>query len=152
MYEDVLPKELRGKVTTYTKNGCWEWEKYKNPAGYGQVRINGKLWLVHRYVLMQILGEIPDNLFVWHTCDNPACCRPSHLRLGTHTQNMADAALKKRINAGEANTGAKLTAEQVGLIREAYAKGISQAELARRFQVNRSCIYKIVTRLHWSHI
>ena len=153
MHEDKLPEQLRGRVTTYTKNGCWEWEGYKNPAGYGQVRLEGKLWLVHRYVLASILKEdFLPNCIVWHTCDNPACCRPSHLRSGTHTQNMVDATLKHRINAGSKNYGAKLTEEAVKYIREAYLKGTSQAELGRLFNVNRSCIHKIVTRSHWSHI
>jgi hypothetical protein len=57
---------------------------------------------------------------VMHTCDNRLCCNPDHLRLGSHSDNMADMKAKgrrKRIATGSANGRAKLTLEQVVAIR-----------------------------------
>jgi HNH endonuclease len=52
--------------------------------------------LVHRFVWEHINGPIPDGLNVLQSCDNPPCSRPSHLFLGTHTDNMRAMIAKER--------------------------------------------------------
>lgn len=145
---------LRGKFNEVpTASGCLEWVRYKNPAGYGQVRVNNKLWLAHRLVYTKCIADIPEGLIVMHECDNPACINPEHLKLGTHQLNVADKELKGRGNKGGANPMAKFTTEQVIEIRRRYAEGnISYAQLGREYGVNRSCIFKIVNKLHWTSI
>lgn len=59
-----------------TPDGCWEWHGYVMPNGYGQVRREGKAWLVHRYVFTKLVGPIPDGLDIDHKCRNRACCNP----------------------------------------------------------------------------
>ena len=86
-----------------------------------------------------------------HRCDNPPCCNPAHLFLGTHADNMADKAAKKRCRTGdfrgERNPNAKLSDAQRELIREAYAtKRETQAELAARFGVSQGQVSRIVRK------
>lgn len=81
------------------EEGCWGWDGSKHKFGYGKIGKGGKYggwmcahvlsWLIH-------FGDIPEGLHVCHKCDNPECCRPDHLFLGTHKQNMEDAKRKGR--------------------------------------------------------
>ena len=81
--------ERRGVVVT--DSGCLEYQGYRNELGYGQVRVDRSALLrVHRVVYEAVNGPIPDGLVVRHTCDNPPCCNPDHLVVGTQAENMRD--------------------------------------------------------------
>lgn len=67
--------------------GCWEWAKAKSSAGYGQTRINNKLYYTHRLFYEQEYGFIPENLTIDHLCRNRACCNPNHLEVVTRKIN-----------------------------------------------------------------
>jgi len=68
-----------------------------NPSGYGQVGIvDGKLIRAHRLAWELTNGWIPNGLYVCHHCDNPPCCNPAHLFLGTQADNMSDMVKKRR--------------------------------------------------------
>jgi hypothetical protein len=75
-----------------------EWTRAKSKAGYGQKKLAGKLWYVHRLEWTNTYGEIPSGICVLHRCDNPACYEITHLFLGTHLENMRDMAEKGRSN------------------------------------------------------
>ena len=83
-------------------NGCWEWQGKINESGYGsfQEREKGKKkdLRAHRESYRIFIGDIPQGLYVLHKCDNPACCNPDHLFLGTHSDNMQDMLKKGREN------------------------------------------------------
>jgi hypothetical protein len=64
--------------------------------GYGSIYADGRLQKAHRVVWQVEHGPIPDGLHVLHQCDNPPCCNPAHLFLGTHADNMADKIAKGR--------------------------------------------------------
>lgn len=75
--------------------GCWEWPN-KMGNGYGQTRRGGKFIYAHRLAYELYTGTPPGALFVCHTCDNPICVRPSHLFLGTSSDNLQDCVAKGR--------------------------------------------------------
>lgn len=85
-------------------DGCWEWTGFKDRYGYGFIHAErefGKPLRAHRYSWFLHYGSIqgtgPYTLsFVCHKCDNPGCVRPSHLFLGTQSDNLRDMSAKGR--------------------------------------------------------
>lgn len=95
------PKPIAERFWSYiTKgrgNACWKWNGPKVPHGYGVLYIAGSNRIgAHRFSWQLSNGDIPSGLFVCHSCDNPECCNPAHLFLGTQLDNMRDASKKKR--------------------------------------------------------
>jgi len=137
------------------EEGCWEWQAAKTKDGYGSVGIaTSRSALAHRVVWELTRGPIPEGMYVCHHCDNPSCVRPSHLFLGTQTDNMRDAIEKGRImgSCGEDSPSAKLSEEDVLAIRREYANGCLQDDLAKQYGVTQAHISSIVLRKAWRHI
>lgn len=61
-------------------NNCWNWQGPLTPSGYGELRVDGKHYLAHRYSMYVSQGHLTLNLIIDHTCGNRACVRPEHLR------------------------------------------------------------------------
>lgn len=131
-------------------NGCWLWNGYTAPNGYGMVSIAPyRRGYAHRAAWTVANGPIPDGMQVCHRCDNPPCVNPAHLFLGTVIDNMRDMSTKGRAPRGERAGGVKLTEAQVRDIRASTKSG---SDLAREYGVSRSCISTIVTGQRWKHL
>ncbi|WP_350339401.1 HNH endonuclease signature motif containing protein [Paramicrobacterium chengjingii] len=78
-----------------TENGCLEWTG-ASVGGYGNIHVNGKSTLTHRLAWELAHGPIPNGMVVCHTCDNPPCCNPEHLFIGTQADNVRDMVSKRR--------------------------------------------------------
>lgn len=74
---------------TVPDGDCLAWTGRLDDAGYGELRVEGRMVYAHRYAWEQEHGPIPDGLFIDHRCWNTACVRVDHLRLATPTQNAA---------------------------------------------------------------
>lgn len=131
--------------------GCWNWPNWKDKDGYGRTKFNGKTAIAHRVAYILACGPIPDGLVVCHRCDNPACCRPDHLFVGTQADNCRDAMLKDRHCRGMRNGLARLTDDDVRFIR-AQAGRVTQVSLAAKFNVRQSSIWLIQNRKQWAHV
>ena len=102
------------------ENGCWEWQAH-TCNGYGRFGLNGKMILAHRFAYEDInKKKIEEGMCILHSCDNPKCVNPAHLREGTYLDNITDMINKNRqaITRGERNGNCKLTELQVVEIRE----------------------------------
>ena len=75
---------------TENQQGCWEWGKSCNSAGYGQLTEDGVYWLTHRYAYECIHKNLQPTDVVRHMCHNTRCCNPDHLMIGTHKDNWHD--------------------------------------------------------------
>lgn len=73
--------------------GCWGWNGATDKDGYGKFDSKGSTISGHRASFMVHYGN-PEWAHVLHRCDNPICCNPEHLFLGTHQDNMDDASAK----------------------------------------------------------
>ncbi len=140
------------RVNKDAPNGCWEWMGARSSAGYGQVRVQGKLNYAHRWALRLVGRDPAASEVVCHTCDNPPCVNPEHLFTGTVKDNAVDAANKGRTTQGERNIHAKLTDEQVLEIRERHASGEHRREIAQAFGISADSVNRIASRRTWAHV
>ena len=137
--------------------GCWNWTGSLNTCGYGQVKAGGENWTSHRASWTVFRGAIPEGLNVLHHCDNPKCCNPEHLYLGTHTDNMRDMIRRgrRKKKTGPKFPIEKLTEDQIRQIQSSDEIG---AHLAKKMGISKAVVYKYrklvsgeITR-NWSHI
>lgn len=79
-------ERLFGRVE---KSGdCLIWTGAQNGKGYGHMRIDGRMRLVHHVALLFAGVQIPDGLVCDHLCRNRACIRINHLEFVTHGENL----------------------------------------------------------------
>lgn len=131
-------------------NGCWEFQGYRQPWGYGKIsRGCGSegTTSTHRAMWEIVFGSIPNGMCVLHKCDNPPCANPAHLFLGTNAINTTDMITKGRARtSGEANSMAKLTWEKVHNIR---ADTRPQNIIAAEYGVSKAAISDIKNNRRW---
>lgn len=100
-----LPKRLWPNVEIWSDpDMCWPWLGTVDPKGYGKLKIKGKWVSSHRLAYQLAKGPIPVGMSVCHACDNPPCCNPFHLWIGTHAENMRDMQTKGRGCFGQRRT------------------------------------------------
>lgn len=145
----------RHVARTTHPNDCWEWQRYRLPAGYGMIGVGGRkgrLLLSHRVAFMLATGtSIESSQLVLHDCDNPPCCNPKHLHLGNHKTNSREAVDRGLIapHKGEDAGAAKLTKAQVLEIR---ADPTPHRALAKKYGVGKTIIGSIKNRKKWKHL
>lgn len=133
---------------------CWPYRKACNGKGYGRFKIASYQTAHANRVAWAIAnGRDPGEMLVRHSCDNPPCCNPAHLLLGTHQQNAQDKVERGRCNPrpmnGENNANARLTVAQVGEIVGAFRRHENNTEIARRYPVGHALISRIRTGRSW---
>jgi len=133
-------------------NGCMEWTGSRNSYGYGRFRWKRGAFMAHRVAYELATGApIPIGKVVCHRCDNPPCCNPDHLFLGTPKDNSQDMARKGRSTRGARNPQAKLTDEIVVRIRADLASGETGRNVAKKHNVTPALISKIKRGHIWAH-
>lgn len=144
--------------------GCWLWTAHRNHRGYGIFNLNGRTSRAHRVAYTLTKGPIPDGAIVCHTCDNPPCCNPDHLWLGTLADNNRDKTCKGRnvrpirdetaVNyiRGEDSNFAKLMEADVRAIRARRIAGDRTKDIAADYKIDRTLVWQICKGKVWSHV
>lgn len=140
-----------------TLGACWVWGAGKQKSGYGHFHPSKHQdALAHRFAYELARGPIPSDTEVCHACDNPPCVNPSHLFLGTRSDNARDMHTKGRATQtplrGEQNGASKLTEGIVQQIRAIVQQGEKHRVVAERFGVSRALVSFIATKRVWKHV
>ncbi len=132
-------------------DACWPWTGYITEDGYGRCWTNDyRGRRSHCIAYEKVNGPIPEGMQVCHTCDNPPCCNPKHLFLGTLQENMADRNAKGRQARGERMGRARFTEADILEMRGLAAEGLSFRAIARRFNcTSHTHIAAICRGEHW---
>jgi len=132
------------------ESGCWEFIGGRTGSGYGNYT-EGRAYQKSAHVVAFELeyGPVPEGMLVLHTCDNPPCCRPEHLFVGTHQENKDDEIAKGRNVYGELVGSHVLTELDVLEIRQLRKAGHKRSEVAKKFDVSHTAIYYIETGKNW---
>lgn len=134
---------------------CVEHNQKGNKAGYGNGSWGGQQIMLHRLAYCfykQIPPEVIKGSVIMHTCDNPRCVNPLHLKLGTQADNMRDMQTKGRSTRGASSYIAKLTQEDVLYVRSVYKPRhpeFSCYALARKFNVTPPTMHNAITGARW---
>lgn len=175
-------QRFHSKVQAQASGDCWPYQGAKFFRGYGAFKVKGRMLKAHRVAYFLHYGVDPSNLLTLHTCDNPPCCNPAHLYLGTTQDNSRDAVLRNRMPKGDNNFArkypervprgdnhpsrlhpelrprgeqharAKLTDDLVREIWRLTSIGIGPAEISRRLCINKSTVENVKSGRGWGHI
>lgn len=117
-------------------NGCWEYSGSRDSHGYGTIRFQKKNYWTHRVMFEREHGYSPE--VVRHTCDNPPCMNPQHLRAGTKQDNSYDM-------MDRSNISKKTTPEQREEMYIRYvAGGVTQQQLAEEYGISQTVVGRII--------
>lgn len=139
---DIKKKFLDKIDRSAGPDGCWIYTGPKASRGYGQASFVRPIRHIrtHRLAMMLQVGPLPDDKVVMHSCDNPPCCNPAHLSLGSHADNTRDAINKGRIQL----KSRFLKLADVERVRHLIATtDLKQREIADRFGISASVISSI---------
>jgi len=180
-YRTENERELSLMVRVWAKilpveSGCWEWQGSTDISGYARISYKNQPELVSRILLSKIVKKELTRLeYACHKCDNPRCCNPAHLFLGTPKDNTDDMMKKRRhicfINPnkmrevglrmkkflprfeGESHPQAKLTEKEVLEIRTMYVpRKVTLKSIARIYKIDYTTVSDIIRRKIWTHI
>lgn len=139
--EAFASKYIRGSRTQ-----CWLWTG-STDYRYGHLFNGGREHKAHRVSYELHLGKIPRGMSVLHKCDTPKCVNPSHLFLGTQSDNNKDRAKKRRSAVGERHARSRFTEKQIRAIRSDPRHA---SEIGRAYNALESTIYNIKSKRTWA--
>lgn len=144
-YSPSAIERFWAKVDKRDDDECWPWTATRDrPNSYGRFQVGRKNHRAHRVAYELEHGRVPPGLVVMHRCDNPPCCNPAHLRLGTQAQNHMDSVAKGRL------ASAILNPADVVEARYRYEAGQACVSLAIEFGVNEFVMWEALTGRTWA--
>lgn len=153
--DDHFKNRFWSKVEIGAPDECWPWLRYCKPGGYGQFTLRkGVFVTASRVALALTAGPLAANEVACHHCDNPPCCNPNHLFIGTQSDNMLDCIEKGRANrvSGTRHPCAKLTEDAVRSIRSTEVRFGTKSRLAREHGVDFHQIDAVLKGIAWRDV
>lgn len=148
-----LDERFWAKVKYGDDDACWPWLGKLGTDGYGKFWVSGTSKHASRVAWELTNGPVPtETPLVLHRCDNPPCCNPAHLFLGTQEENSRDMVQKGRSTSGERHPSARLTAADVVTMRAARRAGATLRELAAAYGVSDTHVSAVCRRVLWQHL
>ena len=155
--------DKNGPIIRPELGACWIWTGTR-VNGYGRFCLytpGRKVFYAHR--MSWLFAHGAHDLCVLHRCDNPPCCNPSHLFLGTRSENSRDMVEKGRSKRGRpgmkgsAHPRTTLTEDIVASIRESHRQsGLPIRVFAREFSsplcVSEANLRSLLQRRNWKHV
>lgn len=147
---------LENAYTHDDKDQCLRWPFSVNPLGLAQIRINKKTRNVPRLICERVHGPAPSSAHqAAHSCGkgHESCVNPHHLSWKTQRENEADKVLHGTHNAGTRHHLAKLTAQQVRMLRanEPY-RTETYKQIAERFGMEGSSIRAVIKGITYKDV
>ena len=117
------------RVRVKDDKSCWEWCGRLDRDGYGLVgsrKFKGQR--AHRVAFILSSGPIQPHApgsrsVIRHSCDNPPCCNPAHLSLGSDADNVRD-----KLSRGRSVIQIVFTLAESDKLRAAIPPGIQAKE------------------------
>ena len=136
-------RDFWASVAIGSEDECWPWTGAKNHAGYGILRHGSGSTRATRVALRLSGLDVPKHLVVAHSCDNPCCCNPKHLRATSQRENALDASRRRRRKT-------TITEDQVRKIMDRGAGYLKYKEAALKFGVSEATIIAIRSGKTWN--
>ena len=132
---------------------CLVWPMSVNRDGYGKARFKGKQGAAHRFVCEQANGPRPFiSAQAAHSCRNPRCYNPKHIRWATPLSNSEDKKDHGTVLFGDAHPRAKINSLSASQIIDLYAGKMPIAEIAKLMQCSYGAAYMICKNQTWKHL
>lgn len=150
----TLQHRFWSKVNIRASDECWLWNAAvrRKDEGYGAFWLDGRHQPASKVAWMLDTGlNVPNGMVICHRCDNPSCCNPSHLFLGTNDDNNADRVAKGRQCRGEKAVNAVLTDDLVIRLRKRASELGNICAAAREMGINQYTAWDAVKR-RWRHL
>ena len=135
-------KKYWSLVDRINNNGCWLWLGDKNVEGYGRMMVGSVYEATHRIAYLIRYKFIPKGTSILHSCDNPSCVNPKHLRIGTHKDNMNDVYMRGRMGGNLYNISDKL----ILMVYELQDIGLTKKEIREKLGLTKSLVDNIFNR------
>lgn len=127
MLQDLTPEEVTrfwSRVLRRGDDDCWPWVLGTTHGGYGRTCIKGQFYRTHRVAYAIHTGQDPGDFNVLHECDNPPCCNPKQLIMGTQRNNAEGMVARGRKKGSRYNQTLARSYKAEGLTHKQIAEAI----------------------------
>lgn len=146
-------RDFWAKVARGADTDCWPWQGFRKASGHGLTSHKSTPMHASRKAYILTHGPFDNRLCVNHRCDNPACCNPAHLYLGTRADNMID--FWAKVPADERHRRGRptvLDAQELEQLWKMRARGATLRDCATKFDVHISTICRYITAVRKSKL